>query len=233
MPPTGPVTRSAKFPEVIRARKAWVLAFGALPDDYVCFDVETLGPAPFNFICQIGWCRVLNRTPVLRGSCRLSWEDILPDDRKTLYLSKAASSGRRRWSKAVAKSPVEAVSEFQKVVSETPGPAVGFNAWAFDVPLLTRECSDLGNPWNPGPWSVIDAGVMVKASAGGPLPTPGETYKDSASRCLSRGKRSVKWALHDTWYESIRPELPADEEFHDADTDSYLTHKVLEWFRGY
>lgn len=229
---TGPETPSSRFPNLAQSRKAWNDAFGPLPDDYVCFDVETLGPAPFNFVCQIGWCRVLNRSPVLRGSCRLSWEDVLPEDRKTLYLSKAASSGRRRWSKAVPLSPPSAVDEFQSVLAGTPGPAVGFNAWAFDVPLLTKECSDLGRAWSPGPWSVIDVGVMVKSSAGGPTPRRGETYQGSAARCLSSGKRSIKWSLHDTWYGTVKPEIPPGEEFHDADTDAFLTHIALEWFRG-
>lgn len=221
------------FPHLAGVSRAWRHAFGPLPDDYLCFDLETCGGDPkLCFLLQVGVCVVRNRRPAHREARRLGWESALSGPRLDHYRSRAKQAADRHpWMADPGVPPAEAVGWLAGLARSNPV-LVTFNGWAFDVPVFSREASALGVKFSAKNTSHVDAGSMVKASRDGVYPARGETYRKFAERSLRvRGGRT-RWALSKFWVPATGLRVPAGETFHDARTDAWLTHKVVEWFRA-
>lgn len=226
-------TRSSnKFPKLSLLRLSWHAAFGNLPVDYTCFDIETapIG-ANLHIVRQVGYCIVKNKVVAERNAIRLGWENLLGANKAEQYIAICKKMGSRDWHLQKAEDPKKALVKFHSVLRKSPM-LVSYNGWAFDVPIILQEFESFNLSLAIRDSKMIDAGAIVKAAQSGITPVRGDTYKSFTKKALSKGNKKLKWSLHNFWYANVSPTIKSSEEFHSADTDSYLTHLVIEWFRG-
>lgn len=221
-----------KFSRMGGLLNSWGHAFGSLPVDYCCFDIETIPVgSSLHIVRQIGYCVVRNKKVYKRHSDRLAWEECLNKDKSEQYTALAKKIDSRKWHLDEGKDPKEVLLNFNNVVKSNPV-LVSYNGWAFDVPILEKEYKSFDLILGIKDSQMIDAGAIVKSSQTGVFPRRGDTYKSFTERSIHKGDRKTKWSLHNFWVANVQPFIKESEEFHDAKTDSYLTHLVIEWFRN-
>lgn len=215
---------------------------GGWPDDYLAFDCETNGLAnsPLTVPTQIGWVYVSDGVVVARDAPILDWTrpgcGLPPDDlQDTLARTTAAMRSQGHvfpftWGylEAHGRPPRDVVDEFVGMVADAVAagiPIVGFNAWAFDVRVVSQSAARFGLRFDLPAESLLDVMLVERfRMAAVDYPTPG------LSRALWYGSgagASVKCGLFNHCAPTYG--VPIDHrKAHDAGYDAEVSHLVCE-----
>lgn len=227
--------------------KAWRLAYGPPPEDYVVIDVETTGfQKDGDRIVQVGWLTVVGGREVARAAAVVDWTaeldrfmlNDLADRMKRTAAAMARDNKSYGWTvdrlRAEGVPPREVVVQVADVLAARPV-LVGHNSWRFDLPMLDRLCQAVtGLAVGVPPTQLIDTNAVVRALQSGVTPSGGETYRDFATRANSVGGTKYRSSLDDYCVTrfALRSRHGVErDKAHDAAYDCWLTHLVYSDFR--
>lgn len=221
---------------------------GRLPNNYLCFDIETTGFSNHDYIVQIGHCLVMDGKVVDNQAIYLDWRQCkggaLTSDvwqRLKTVQTKMASLGKPyniTWHDLchLGQPPLDVLREYRDWFEDLPNTAVvgvTHGGHSFDIRFLERVFQMvLGRPTkNFDKHWVIDTGVILKASMLGrdlfhhpDLPA----WSDHVRGFSAAG---LKYSLH----EFAVPEFSLDKDpvvsadkAHDAAYDCYVNHLLYD-----
>lgn len=232
--------------------KHWFYSDGAqgLPEDYLCFDLETTGfSAKEDLIVEIGWAIVRKRQIVDCDSAVLNWYAYPGMDHNWLTerlhrtASKSAENGVHYHftpERLLAEGgpPIEILQRgldlLQSAMARDEA-LVGQSVWSFDRRMLdaakVRFVDGLPVPWLVG--GVLDVGLFEKSSQiETKRPWVGESYNEWLQRSLGGG--GVKWSM----FNHIIPKYELAQRFnldlsqaHRAALDCRCVWAAMETFR--
>ena len=227
------------------------------PKNYTCVDIETSGLNPTsNLICSIGHTIVRDCKPVDTSLSYLNWtSEIAIDQAQLIYDLNTVQRHMEAKGKAFLHSystlrekgrpPRIVLNEYLQLfelMEENDEIMVCHNGFAFDVPFLENTISRwvlsvLRERFEFNPDLVYDTGIIEKASQLpldgiiNPLPSADETMKDFAARIGKIRMAGIYWALDGYCNDKYNLMEKAGVDMsmaHAADTDSLLTHYLLE-----
>jgi hypothetical protein len=225
-----------------------------LPNDYVCFDLETTGfRKDDDLIVEMGNCIVEQNAAQYYESHVLNWadpkyRDVTPRDWVKWKLKKCAEqmakAGRTCHMtidrmEAEGEDPIEVLETYVEIFQEWRAPGhffVGHNVLNFDASRIEFTTGEwLGHPWVFQQQELFDTAAVEKAIVTGIEPMPGEPIYKYFKRVLDRPAPGVRWAMEPTCVEKYQlaakyPDLNMDDA-HSAGFDSMLVHLLFEEFR--
>ncbi len=227
------------------------------PRNYTCVDIETSGLSPTNnLICSIGHTVVRDCKPVQTALSYLNWTSELAIDQAQLiydlnqvkeHMEAKGKTFLHPYStlKEIGRPPRVVLNEYLSLfedMEEREEIMVCHNGFSFDVPFIENAISRWvlsasKERFEFNPDLVYDTGIIEKASqlpldgVIDPLPGADETMQDFARRIRSIRMRGIYWALDGYCNEKygLMEKAGVDMSMaHAADTDSLLTHHLLE-----
>lgn len=227
---------------------------GYLPNDYMCFDIETTGfSTEKDLITEWGHCLVRNRQVLRRDNFVLNWYER-PDlvnpvwlDQKlaTVKAHMRVEGNEYRITPEVMQSegmdPIKVIRFFYDFMLELRQQGLLFvahNGWGLDARMVKSHIEqDLEQPWTWGPNEIFDTGGVEKASqmnTSNVLPRPGDTLETYFKRVAAIKADGIKWRLD----KHCIPKYELDKKFgldpakmHKAGDDAYATHLLFEALR--
>ncbi len=229
--------------------------FGAIPENYLVLDTETLCFGKGNLPVEIGHTLVEARKPITQRAYLIDWtrcpyvqEDWLRDqlaavkDRMERDYMTGENTGRvydvtyeklRDEGKPYI-TVLQYYLDLVRRVTKRGFCAVGHNV-KFDTELLSNTWSEFlgGKTFEFSDTCVWDTGSLYKASLMGLLPLPREPLEDFMHRARYAKAPGVKWnILHCIQSLGLIDQHGLNpSRLHGAGYDSYCTHLILESLR--
>lgn len=226
-----------------------------LPESYLCFDLETTGlKRSFDLPIDFGWVLVAEREIADSGNFVLDWTRR-PEWAEPGWLAEQLERVRGQlaakgvgWDytpqrlRAEGEDPLWVLEFAYNLLTESARqtwPAVGHNAYTYDIPLLTSCFNEfLASPWPVPDELIIDTGCLEKAACSRDIlnpayhvtPAAGEAPVAFFKRCYNRRLPGVLWNIAECVkrYElTARHDLHA-AHLHGASTDALALHYLLE-----
>lgn len=237
--------------------KTWKAKFG-LPENYFVFDFETTGlKLDTDLILQIGYCHVENKQVVANEAFVLDWTscsdvdqnwliDRIKSTKKYIETDRVTNQPTgRKYQFSITRlqeeglPPKIVLAAFQDMIISyaTSNVALtGYNIWKFDTKMWESHSKKfLGAEYKFNPASLLDLGLMEKASQLNLTPKPTETIEEFYRRAANAFGKNVGWSLE----RDIIPKYRLDKRYgldvskaHNADFDCQATHCLMETYRG-
>jgi DNA polymerase III epsilon subunit-like protein len=230
---------------------------GALPSNYLVFDIETTGlDTNMDLPAQLGWAVVENNRVVDSGARFMNWlDDRSPEDvnwiEQRILRTKqqfefkngfatgnvySVSADRMR----AGEKPVKVLSDFCKLVADCRKNGFSFlahNGLRHDQPIIDRvmgEVSEGEMRFRFKPSDYFDTLSIEKSVQILPELSPNESWLDFARRAYHLGGYKIKGSLDR--HCSVKYDLPRKhglsmEKAHEADFDCVLTHHLMQEYK--
>lgn len=221
------------------------------PNTYLVLDTETTGFShDRDFFVELGWAVVRNHEIVHREGLILDWSQMDVDHRliqeklaaqRQSYAEKGMTHNYT-WERLRAEGvhPLAAIHAYATLIHThlTRGDSciVGHGFWRFDRHVLDSHTQQYLDgyllPWQSN--SIIDTGLVEKATQTGQFPYPNESLDEWLERVNNKFAK-VKWNLSD--FCAKKYDLATKEELdrlaHTAAFDCELTHRLLSVYRQF
>lgn len=229
--------------------RAWRECFGKLPDSYLVIDTETTGLSPADdLIVQLGWCEVQNRRVVDNAGVVLNWlgsDAFVPEDEFLGRLERTRKVMESKgnyypWTPEVIRGgddPLVCLADLLFRIEADHVPCiVTHNGWSFDAPMLESHFRRfLYRDYYFNEHRMLDTGAIEKGSQLGLTPQPDDSLRDFTRRVMQR-RSTIKWSLANHCvprYDLARKHNLDLDSAHTAPFDCYVTHLLLETYRGF
>lgn len=207
---------------------------GKLPQSYVVLDLETNGLDPeTNVGLQYGLLLVKDGATIDCITTLIKYPETVPISQEAIAVhgldhAKLAREGV---------PPEEALPALVSVMKDAEAKGwmfLGHNISAFDRRIIERDSAKYGDPFVFGANSIIDTGMLVKASQMTDIPfDPRDTLQDFYRRIRDVRAR-IKWSLSGYCYDRFRLDRYGvkRDEAHDAGVDCRLVHYLYREFNS-
>lgn len=204
------------------------------PDDYMVLDTETTGFHHVNDrVLQVGICTVEGRKAIKTSSAVIRVES-------SVQISPEVSAIHGITRDRVDAEGVDPRDYYTKLYEaltsqqNSEGMFVGHNFVRFDGPFLEVEIARYVQPFKFSPNSVIDTGMIIKASKLARLPDFGQSMRELWMSVAGLKVKGLYYNLGEYCFNRFGLEKYGAKRdmVHDAGYDAWLTHLVLEELRN-
>jgi DNA polymerase III epsilon subunit-like protein len=205
---------------------------GELPKNYVVLDLETSGLDPHtNVGLQYGLLFVKDNTTIDCVTTLLRYPESVP-------ISPDATAVHGFDHARLAKEgipPEEAIPAIVKMLKDATANGwmfLGHNISAFDRWIIERDARQYGEAFIFGPNSIIDTGMLVKASQLDNIPFNQDDTLEAFYDRIRDIRVRIKWSLSGYCYDRFKLGRygVGKDEAHDAGVDCKLVHYLYREF---
>lgn len=207
---------------------------GQLPQNYIVLDLETNGLDPeTNVGLQYGILLVKDGTTVDCLTSLIRYPESVPISREATAVhgidhNKLAREG------VPPEEAIPAIIATMRAAADKGWMFLGHNISAFDRRIIERDSAKYGDGFVFGANSIIDTGMLVKASQMEDIPfDPRDTLQDFYGRIRDIRSR-IKWSLSGYCYDRFKLDRygVSRDEAHDAGVDCRLVHYLYREFNA-